>query len=358
MNEIEEKNLEVVNDTYINNDLIEEKNIHNKRDSGLDCLKAILIILVVFGHSIDYFKLDGIFTKINGVLYIFHMPLFIFISGYFSKKIEKAEGKIIKNILIPFFIFNTAYIILDQKTRIDGKTSEYLNIFMPVYAYWYLFSLFTWKVLLKYVTKFKFSILLIFLASLYVGIVNEANRFLSISRTIAFFPYFILGYYTNKEHIEKIRGLNKKITIPILLVLIAVTYVLSDNVIDVELLKNAVSYHSLKVENLKGMYVRIFQFCMAMSISVCLTPQKNNYLANIGQKTITIYLISSFIQKLICVFIENSNIDIIGNNAISISISIISTILIVLICSTDKVYEIYNKVIDWIYRKITIKEKI
>lgn len=82
MNEIEEKNLEVVNDTYINNDLIEEKNIHNKRDSGLDCLKAILIILVVFGHSIDYFKLDGIFTKINGVLYIFHMPLFIFTDGY------------------------------------------------------------------------------------------------------------------------------------------------------------------------------------------------------------------------------------------------------------------------------------
>lgn len=356
MNDIEGKSLDIVNDTHIDNNLVEEKSI-NKRDLGLDALKAILIILVVFGHAIEYLKLDGIFTKIQGVIYVFHMPVFIFISGYFSKKFEDAESKNIKNVLIPFFIFNTAYIILDEKTRIDGKTAEYLNIFMPVYAYWYLFSLFIWKVLIKYVTKFKFSIVLIFLISLYIGIVNEANRFLSVSRTLAFFPYFMLGYYTSRVHIEKIRKLNKKLTVPIILILMGITYILSDNIIDVELFKNAQSYHSLKVGNLKGMEIRTFQFCVSILMTVCLinlVPQKNNYLSNIGQKTITVYLLSSFIQKFMCIYIERNNIDIIGTNNISISICIISTILIVFICSLDKVHETYNKIIDWIYRKVTI----
>lgn len=60
------------------------------RDPGLDFIKGILILLVVFGHSIqwivhagteDYWD-DGLFRAI----YLFHMPAFIAVSGYLAAR--------------------------------------------------------------------------------------------------------------------------------------------------------------------------------------------------------------------------------------------------------------------------------
>ncbi|WP_400767677.1 acyltransferase family protein [Methylosinus sporium] len=58
------------------------------RDLGLDFIKGILILLVVFGHSIQWivhagtegYWADGLFQAI----YLFHMPAFIAVSGYLA----------------------------------------------------------------------------------------------------------------------------------------------------------------------------------------------------------------------------------------------------------------------------------
>jgi fucose 4-O-acetylase-like acetyltransferase len=60
------------------------------RDLGLDFIKGILIVLVVFGHSIQWivharteaYWSDGLFKAI----YLFHMPAFIAISGYLAAR--------------------------------------------------------------------------------------------------------------------------------------------------------------------------------------------------------------------------------------------------------------------------------
>lgn len=131
-----------------------------ERDYIFDNLKALLIILVVFGHVIEYFN---IFSKIKGVIYIFHMPFFIFISGYFSKKSDNIENKTIKYILIPFFLFNSIYMLCIENTQMSflEKLKE-INIFKASYLYWYLLSLFFWKVFSRYMEKFKYSIILLF----------------------------------------------------------------------------------------------------------------------------------------------------------------------------------------------------
>lgn len=57
------------------------------RDLSFDFIKGVLIILVVLGHVIQgLYGIDNpdvwenlLFT----IIYTFHMPLFIFISGYF-----------------------------------------------------------------------------------------------------------------------------------------------------------------------------------------------------------------------------------------------------------------------------------
>ena len=48
------------------------------RNTRIDIAKGIGIILVVLGHA----NLNMVLTNI---IYLFHMPLFIFISGYLDK---------------------------------------------------------------------------------------------------------------------------------------------------------------------------------------------------------------------------------------------------------------------------------
>lgn len=50
----------------------------------LDTLKGMLIILVVLGHCGT-----ALSTGLLSSIYAFHMPLFILVSGYLSKKTEK-----------------------------------------------------------------------------------------------------------------------------------------------------------------------------------------------------------------------------------------------------------------------------
>lgn len=62
---------------------LENKN----RDYFFDNIKGILILLVVFGHAIKPFMdANEIAKLLYCFIYFFHMPLFVFISGYFSKK--------------------------------------------------------------------------------------------------------------------------------------------------------------------------------------------------------------------------------------------------------------------------------
>ncbi len=77
-------------------------------------LSAFGIIFVVLGH------VDTNILTFDGWLpyYSFHMQLFMFISGYFFKKSDvnnlvKYVGKKIKRLLIPFYIWNFVYLLVN-----------------------------------------------------------------------------------------------------------------------------------------------------------------------------------------------------------------------------------------------------
>ena len=61
----------------------------NKRDPYFDNLKFILILLVVLGHFTTLNLNNLHLASISNIIYSFHMPIFIFISGYFSKHIDR-----------------------------------------------------------------------------------------------------------------------------------------------------------------------------------------------------------------------------------------------------------------------------
>ncbi len=70
------------------------------------------IVLVVAGHSIVGLRDVRLAHAAYLFVYTFHMPVFIVITGYFSRNFTFSGGKarkLITNLGVPYVIFETAY---------------------------------------------------------------------------------------------------------------------------------------------------------------------------------------------------------------------------------------------------------
>ncbi|MDT4006498.1 acyltransferase, partial [Staphylococcus aureus] len=78
-----------------------------------------------------------------------------------------------------------------------GKSDELqLDPFNPVFALWFLITLFFFHVILVIVRRFNpYKVLSVsIIISIGAGFSDNIDSYLSISRTIVFFPIFYLGY--------------------------------------------------------------------------------------------------------------------------------------------------------------------
>ena len=92
-----------------------------ERNRWMDGMKFILIVLVVFGHCKQFTSYDNSYTSTRLVsyaihsIYLFHMPLFIMISGYFSKRTERKHFiQTLKRLFQVFIIFHFLWIIIEK----------------------------------------------------------------------------------------------------------------------------------------------------------------------------------------------------------------------------------------------------
>jgi fucose 4-O-acetylase-like acetyltransferase len=123
-----------------------------ERHQYIDQLKGVAIFLVVFGHSIQNNTLESGNQSLFVWLYSFHMPLFMFISGYIAFKTTHINnvadyGVFIKkrsiSLLIPYFawpllVYNFFF---KKKEHIDFITQVW-NVITKWNSLWYLWFLF------------------------------------------------------------------------------------------------------------------------------------------------------------------------------------------------------------------------
>lgn len=300
-----------------------------KRDYLFDNLKALLIFLVVLGHMIEPHRYKyEVFKFIYISIYAFHMPLFIFISGYFSKNLEKTRENAFKKCIIPYLIWNSLYVILVSKTF-------KIMIFQPSWIYWFLLSLFLWKFFLGEVVKSKYGLLVTVILSLYVGLFPEVNRFLSLSRTIVFFPYFILGYYFKESHLSIIKKIPKLVSIIGVAILLYVTYALFTKFnISEGFLYGADAYSTLGKSNMEGIAIRSFIYIITTGISIFIISAMTNkkmLISTIGKNTLLIYVLHPYVK----IFFEK-NINMQSTNIFTdIMLIVTASLLTVILLGND-----------------------
>ena len=142
------------------------------------------------------------------------MPAFAFLSGYFSKKADKGYRSALYDFLVPYILFDTLFVLL--------YGSSQPNIFSPSFAYWYLVSMFCWKIMAGMLQRIRYILPLTLAAALLTGLCGDVDNFLSLSRTICFLPYFIVGMKLSREDIARIEALPKAAVLAVTLTVMAV----------------------------------------------------------------------------------------------------------------------------------------
>lgn len=231
------------------------------------------------------------------LIYLFHMPLFSFVTGYFSKKY--APAKLLKNVAIPYMAFQVLYFFFDH--YVLGNINYTFSFFTPYWIMWYLLSLLMWQLVVP-LFQFRYSIIVAILIGILAGYDNSVSYFFSLSRTIYFFPFFLMGYKFNKGWFFNLMSIKPRIIISVLgLIGISVgVYSLSDN-IDLRFLYGSYSYAALNLNIWYAGVYRLLLYTITTTISIFLlnlVPSTATYFTIFGSKTLNVYLLHGFIIKL------------------------------------------------------------
>ena len=181
-------------------------NAHNQltkergRDLFWDSLKFVLIFIVVYGHMVETYVADnGLNQVIYNFIYMFHMPLFVFISGRFSHINDKK--KYLSRMLLIFESFMVFQLIRCSKLLFTEEGWAWYDVLIPKGTLWYLACLLLWRGLVyvigqRFLRDHPLFVLTVSLLSgLAIGYIPITDGTCVRLFSLSFF--FFLGYYSD-----------------------------------------------------------------------------------------------------------------------------------------------------------------
>jgi fucose 4-O-acetylase-like acetyltransferase len=163
------------------------------RDVRIDSVKGGLMILVIFGHLLELFMASSpLYLAIYSSIYVFHMPLFVITAGMFSKAwLGPGDYRsIVSRLLIPLAVCQIVYLVW-AAARSKLFAASFLQ---PHWILWFLLSMILWKLILPLIVRVRYGMAWTVLLALLAGYDPEIGYAFSLSRTIYFFPFFLLGF--------------------------------------------------------------------------------------------------------------------------------------------------------------------
>jgi fucose 4-O-acetylase-like acetyltransferase len=330
------------------------------RNLYLDNLKAILIYLVVLGHFAHLNREIQIFGVINNIIYSFHMPLFIFVSGYLSKKIVRQRKEEITQILYAYLVFAILYLIFKILTSL-GWSSYY--IFNTIDQNWYLLGIFFWRLFLPYFQFFQkiVSIIAAVIIALSVGFYRDFDSFLALYRVTYFMPFFLLGYYCNDINLlvnkyVRFRYLFCIVLFMSFIIIFSLTLLGRDfNFAIGYAYTPAKGYYSLSSQEIFLRFVlRTIGFISTIIISFCflfVIPAARTSFTHYGKSTLNVYLLHMFIVWPIVWLFKELNPSVL----VMLFTSIIMSTIITIFLSTEFVNKVMAPLTNYYKMISTLK---
>ncbi|WP_344838354.1 acyltransferase family protein [Actinocorallia longicatena] len=270
------------------------------RDPFFDNAKFLAILLVVAGHTIV-----GLRSKVPAAdaayiyVYLFHMPLFIVITGYFSRNFTFGGGKarkLITNLGVPYVIFETLYSIVEWQVTGNKFSISLLN---PVYLTWFMLALFMWRLSTPVWQQIRWPLAVAVAISL-ISYTGPLSGQLDMHRVFGLVPFYVLGLCLKPEHFEFLRRRWVRISgAAVLAAGYAFAFYAKDHM-NYKWMYWRDSNKALGVDNLVGTGMRIAMLLSAVILVaafLAVVPRRRTWFTVLGTTTIYAYLLHGFLVK-------------------------------------------------------------
>lgn len=283
--------------------------MNQQRLISFDILKLFTIFLVLWGHCIQHLlSSNHLDEPVYRIIYSFHMPLFLMISGYFSNSSMKLNFKTFlykktTNLILPcitwalfsYVIFNL--ILYNEDINILSFNQIYIYI---KDEFWFLKCCFICYLItfLCYKTKLKKKYWIPIALLISINMSYQVNLL---------YPAFIIGFIL-KENPIILKFINKN-SRTLIIIFIVMLFFLNKEYWNVHSLKNEFFNHNY-ISILKEIYTRLFKIVIGLIGSLSFISMFNILFVNNnpkekilrmftdwGKYTLEIYILQTYILE-------------------------------------------------------------
>lgn len=286
-----------------------------RTNNYIDFLKGTLAILVIVGHCMLYgfsntISSDIIIEKnyLFRIIYSFHMPLFMIISGFYTfKSIEKKSiSNVVKSrfnqLILPLLIISII-------TSLNNLFGNYINLVLYKFInnLWFGWAVFYYTILVYIVDK-KFNNKLLYLVAFVILFFMKIPNATVLKFEMIF---FLIGYYYSKNNCllwEKIQKLNKILRILFSIIgLLLMSFIYTSNMpIHVTGVFNEISLSNFGINITRwiiGLLNSIFYMCIVKELYPYVQNSVKSLISRFGQKSYEYYIIHCYIVQWFLTFI-------------------------------------------------------
>lgn len=278
-----------------------EKAAKTPRDPLLDNARAILIALVVVGHTIesnDNAYLDILYTWI----YSFHMPAFVAISGFLCRSYRnepRQVSRLLTGMLLPYLIFQVIHSI--ESDLLDGNPIT-VSLWHPAWTLWFLLALTFWRVFSPILRSLRYPLVFAVAISVLAPLDADLDTVLTWGRVLSFLPFFVLGLMCTPEILARIRDVRwgrpiGAAAFACALVVAAITHDMFSN--DIFTMSRSFSENDLG--NVYGMVTRVLVLICGTILTIAMimvAPRRHHWFTALGVESLTIYLIHPLLLQI------------------------------------------------------------
>ncbi|GAA4194349.1 acyltransferase family protein [Microbispora amethystogenes] len=264
------------------------------RDPYLDNVKFVGIALVPIGHALVPTLAADSSRAAYLFIYVFHMPLFVIISGYLSRNFWNSNAKtnkLVDTFLVPYVIVEVGYALL--RTAFGHKFS--ITIMDPAWLNWYLLALLFWRLSTPVWKRMRYPFVISVAVYLFAGF-SELTGDFSMDRFFGLLPFFVLGLVLKPEVFDFLKQRwVRALSVVVLLGAAGVAVFLVTNYsIKLGPIYYKNSFKDLHLVWWKGMALRtgLLVAALAMSAAVMsLVPRRQTWFTDLGTRTLYCYLL-------------------------------------------------------------------
>lgn len=316
-----------------------------KRFDELDCLKLTAIFLVVVGHIVDTRTAQSPdFRSLFIFIYMFHMPLFIFLSGLFDSpnrgRVTQRARSFVALYLLEKLLMMIAGLLSSGKASFSLLTEGGIA--------WFMFALAAWMVLSHATRNLPLLPLLALAASVSLAVGYDANvgDFLCLSRIIVFFPFYLIGYRLKPEAVLVV--LHRRgafVAAMVMFAVFAIACVVGRDVVYLlrPLTTGRNPYAVLGTPGL-GPVLRLLWYVIASLLVVAAiaiaSRVKVAWMARLGKRTLSVYLLHWPLITLLAIVIDFGQL---GASPAGKLAMVLTAFPVTLVCASDPVFRMCSR---------------